>query len=66
MKCKVTIEETLSHTFEVEARSIEEACGKVEKEYRNGSIVLEPGECVHRKISGYEEGTGETVLWNEL
>ncbi len=66
MKYNVTIEETVAQTFEVDAQSIEEACLKVEEDYRDGRIVLEPGDCIHCNISGYNRNSGETVLWNEL
>lgn len=43
MKYKINIEETVSQDFEIEALSQEEAIKVAEKMYKNGEIVLEPG-----------------------
>ncbi len=43
MKYKVTVQEIVSEDFQIEASSDEEALEIAEKMYKNGEIVLEPG-----------------------
>jgi len=56
-KFKVLIEEVVSQEFAVEASSPEEALRLAEDSYRQGEIVLEPGnlEQVSMKIVGDAE-----------
>ncbi len=51
MKYSVVIEELVSDTFEVEAKSEEEALDFARKEYRRGNFVLEPGELQSTKVA---------------
>jgi len=53
---EVTIEETVAETFDIEACSLEEALGIVGRKYRDGKIVLEPGELMSAKVYGPESG----------
>lgn len=48
---KVTIEETVSETFDVEASCIEEAREVAISKYKNREIVLEPGNLMSKRIS---------------
>ncbi len=47
----IAIEETCVEEFEVMAESQEEAIEIAEKRYRNGDIVLEPGEVRFRQMA---------------
>lgn len=47
----VTIEETVSQGFEVEAESAEEAMVIAEEKYNNCEFVLEPGELVSKQMA---------------
>lgn len=49
-KFMVTIEETVSQDFDVEANSQEEAIKIVRDKYRNGEFVLEPGNLEQAQI----------------
>ncbi|MDD6633814.1 MAG: DpnD/PcfM family protein [Ruminococcus sp.] len=48
---KVTIEETVSETYDIEASSVEEAQKIAIKKYNNNEIVLEPGNIISKRIS---------------
>lgn len=61
---KVTIEETISETFEVEATSIEEAMQIAEEKYNNGEFVLELGNLTCKQMMA--EGDNETTEWIEF
>ena len=65
-KFEVTIEETVSQTFTVEAESKEEAYHIAEKNYYNCDFVLEPGECTFRKMSIPDEISGDLTEWREF
>lgn len=51
MVFKVTIEETVSETYDIEASCIEEAREIAIEKYKNTEIVLEPGNLMSKKIS---------------
>lgn len=57
---KVTIEETISQDFEVEANTIMDALEIAEQKYKNGIFVLSPGTLVCTKISA-DDGKGDCV-----
>ena len=63
---KITIEEHVVGTFEVEANDIEEAMEVAERDYRNGYFVLEPGELVAKLMMAEDEETNETTEWVEF
>lgn len=54
MKYTVTVEETVSEDFTVEAASSEEAQRIIENAYKNEEIVLEPGNCIGVKFTVQE------------
>jgi len=62
---KITIEEHISGTFEVEANDIEEAMEVAEEKYNNGEFVLEPGE-VNTKLMMADDGEGNCTEWKEF
>ena len=63
---KVTIEEHVSETFEIEATDIEEAMEIAEEQYDNGTIVLEPGNLTAKLMMVEDEETGECTEWDEF
>lgn len=64
-KYKITIEETLSEEFEIEADNIHEALRMAQEDYKNGTLVLSPGELICKQICAAEEG-GDYVDWYEF
>lgn len=65
MKFKITIEEHISETFEVEATDIGEAMEIAQEKYRKGEFVLEPGE-VTAKLMMAEGDNGECTEWTDF
>lgn len=55
MKYTVNIEETVVQQFTIEAGSKEEALKMAEKGYKDGKLVLEPGECIDVQIDVVEK-----------
>lgn len=51
MKFIVTIEETVSQNFEVEAATAEEAMSIAEEQYNQCKFVLEPGNLVAKQMA---------------
>lgn len=66
MKYKVTIEETISDDFEVEANSLSEAKQKAISDYKDGKIVLESGELQQSKIMVVSNDYNEKMDWEEI
>lgn len=50
-KFTVTIEETVTQDFKVEAETAEEALRIAEEKYSDGEFVLEPGEVIAKKMA---------------
>lgn len=65
MKYTITIEETVTKDFEVEANSANEAYEKAEQRYKDGEFVLDPGECQFRQI-GITKPGDECTEWREF
>ncbi len=59
MNFKITIEEHVTETFEVEANSIEEAMDITRNKYKNGEFVLENGNVTYRCMAVQEPMTTE-------
>ncbi len=57
----VCLQEIIVGEFEVEANSPEEAFIKAKKDYKNGRMVNEPGECQETKISILDDN-GNTII----
>lgn len=58
-KIKVTIEECIEQTFEIDALDIFEAVEKAEEMYYNGDLVVDNGEVNERFISAVDPETQE-------
>lgn len=65
MKYTITIEETVTKDFEVEANGAEEAYETAEQKYKSGEFVLGPGECQFRQIA-ITAPSDEATEWREL
>lgn len=65
-KIKVTIEEHIVQSFEIEADSIEEAMELAENKYKNGDIVLESGEVHTRLMNAEDPETYDVTEWKEF
>ena len=62
-KIKVTIEEHLTQTFEIEAESLEDAMSVAEEKYHKGEIALEPGELQSTIMCAVDTETNDTTDW---
>ena len=58
-KIKVTIEERIEQTFEIDALDIFEAVEKAEEMYYDGDLVVDNGEVSERFISAVDPETHE-------
>ena len=63
---KITIEETVSETFDIEAETMEEAMEIAEENYNNGDLVLEPGNLVAKQMMAEDEENNEATEWIEF
>lgn len=63
---EVSIEETVSQTFEVEAHDMEEAEEIAIEKYDDGEFVLEPGELQMKQMMVHDPETDEYTSWNEF
>jgi hypothetical protein len=66
MKFKITIEEHVSQTFEVEATDIEEAMEIAERNYNDGYLVVDNGNLVAKQMMAECDEDGETTEWVEF
>lgn len=70
MKVKVTIEETVVETFEIEVPDAEDGLGDAKEigieKYKNGELVLEPGEVQFRKIMAETIDGSFATDWTEF
>ena len=64
-KYKITIEEIISQTFDVEANSLEEALEIAEHNYKTGKFVFAQGNLVCKQICGEDEN-GHCTEWYEF
>ena len=62
----VTIEETVSEGFKISADSVKEALEIARQMYKNGELVLEPGNLVSGRMSVSGDEGGEGAVWYEL
>lgn len=70
MKVKVTIEETVSETFEIDVPDNEDGLGDaveigIEK-YKNEELILEPGEVHFRQIMAETMDGSSSTNWIEF
>jgi hypothetical protein len=66
MKFFITIEETISETFEIEENSVDEAVEIAKHRYNSGEFIVESGNVVNRMIHGREENSEEGTEWIEF
>ena len=64
-KFTVTIEETVTQDFKVEAETAEEALRIAEEKYSDGEFVLEPGEVIAKKVA-ITSPTNRATEWREF
>ena len=64
-KFTIIIEETVSQTFEIEAETEDAAIEIGTAKYKNGEIVLEPGDLQEARICVLNE-QGEYDKWAEI
>lgn len=55
MKVFITIEETISDTFEIEENSVDKAVETAKSKYNSGEFIVESGNVTNRMIYGREE-----------
>lgn len=65
MKVKVTIEEVISQTFEVEIDDGKDAYDQIRAMYKNGVLVVEDPTLIEANVRVYDEN-GELADWNNL
>lgn len=65
MEYIITIEETCTKDFEIEAESADEAYKTVEQKYESGEFALDPGECQFRQIA-ITKPSSESTEWREF
>lgn len=65
MKYTITIEETNTKDFVIEAETAEEAYDLAIEGYKAGELVLDPGECQFRQIAITKPSEASTE-WNEF
>jgi hypothetical protein len=65
MKVKVTIEEIISQTFEVEVSDMGKAYDEVLEKYKNGELVVESPEVHGASVMIHDEDGNETE-WFDL
>ncbi len=66
MKFKITFEEMISETFEINASDMEKAFKIAVQKYKTGEFVLAPGHLVCTQIQGECPETGESTDWSEI
>lgn len=63
---RITIEETISQDFEVEAEDMEQAMEIAEEKYNNCEFVLEPGEVNYKQMQCEDTETNESTEWMQF
>ena len=63
---KITIEETISDTFTVEAETMEEAMEIAEEKYFNNEFVVMVDMATFQQMMAIDEESGETTEWVEF
>lgn len=64
-KFVITIEETVSQNFDIEAENAEQAMAFAQEKYQNGEFVLEPGEVYFKQMATIKPD-GEATEWIEF
>ena len=63
---KITVEEHISQSFDVEANNIDEAMEIAQKDYNNGFLIVESAEVNAKLIMAENEETNEATEWVEF
>lgn len=63
---KVTIEETVSQSFDVYADTSKDALQIAMEKYNNGEFVLEPGNLVNKQMCIEDTSTASHTEWMEF
>jgi hypothetical protein len=63
---KITIEESISQTFEIEAESMEAAEEKAREKYKAGKLVLEDANLVCTQMMAETMDGSFSTSWNEI
>ena len=62
----ITIEETISQEFKINASSMEEAMNTAEEKYNSGEFILAPGALVAKQMCAENESGTEVSEWIEF
>ena len=65
-KYTVTIEEHVAQSFPVKAHDIFFAVSSAERDYKQGSLIVQPSAPNFRLIMARDDETGETTEWKEF
>lgn len=65
-KYVVTIEETISQDFDVEANSLEEALEIARKKYYDGEFIVESESCTFVQAKAMTEDASDMTEWREV
>lgn len=63
---KVTIEETVSQTFDVYASTSEDALQIAALKYNDGELVLEPGNLINKQMCVEDAANNSNAEWTEF
>lgn len=63
MKVKVTIEEVITQTFEVEVSSLNKAYKEIREKYKAGEIVVENPTLIEANCMICDERNGDETEW---
>lgn len=63
---KITIEETISESFDIYANNFEDAKKIAIGKYNNGDIVLSPGELIFKQITFLNTENNSETEWFEF
>ena len=64
-KYYITIEETVSDTFEITAENEEQARSIAIEKYKSGELVLEPGNLIHKRLT-VNNNLNQKQEWTEF
>lgn len=65
-KFKVTIEETVSQEFEVEATTLMEAMEIAKQKYKDGELVVDSGNLLFKQMQVQDVEEGSLSYWSEF
>ena len=65
MKVKLTIEEVITQTFEVEVKETDDIYDQVREQYKNGTLVVNNPTLTSASVMIHDEN-GEETDWNDL